>query len=749
MDHSESPGRAVAHSQFRDHANILQGNVYGDVHYHPSLHQPTGRLSAQPPAQPLTHTPIRAAVCVIPYPRNEDVVHRPHLVHQLNTLLPQTERHCSAALWGLGGSGKTQIALDYAYRRSDDDTCSVFWVHADSEATFVHDYQVIAQELGVDRSLNTETLLDAVCRGIKAQPKWVLIVDNADDLRLFGVGQTPGQTTNLYKYVPRGTVLWTSRDERIVGSLIGARRGIPVARMTPIEAQSLLETTRNTQTNNEEVEVATLLEELQWLPLAVSQAGAYMRRTRTSVKDYLSLLAQSRYNVLRIAENDRHRRLNVTNNVLDTWGISIRRLQHENTRAYRILHVIAYLDNQNIGEEILVAAGRYSASGFIEEPDHSAITEAITRLRELSFIGVCVMHNGDRIYEMHKLVQEATRYGLSLKTSTAVTEGYGTSVHDLMNTSEAFFSGIALQVISNLFPQSTPHTRELCEKYLAHAMRVGDWAELSAKQVETVSLLYTVSNFLHNQGRWTEVETVEIRVLNLRQRALGEMHRYTLVSMCRLAATYCQQSRYIEAEAMYTQTLHRLQGTLGQSHLDTIENMIGLAETYRELLRYDEAERLCTEAWHISREILGERHEYTLAALACCASVYNRQGRHHEAETAYVIVLDSSREEHGEKLQQTIVYMRELGRTYLAQGRYLEAESMLINGLNISQQMHGEKRPMTVSFMHSIAVARHRLGHHQDALSLMKQCWHLWSSSLGPDHPDTKQSALCLKKWTS
>lgn len=74
--------RDVTGNQFGNNATINQGD-----HYH------------------LPHLPARATVCVIPYPRNEDVVHRPDLIHQLEALLPHTAKHCSAALWGLGGSG--------------------------------------------------------------------------------------------------------------------------------------------------------------------------------------------------------------------------------------------------------------------------------------------------------------------------------------------------------------------------------------------------------------------------------------------------------------------------------------------------------------------------------------------------------------------------------------------------------------------------------------------------------------------
>ena len=123
--------------------------------------------------------------------------------------------------------------------------------------------------------LDGEDLLIAVRDSIEAQERWVLILDNADDLELFGVSSVTGRLKSLLDFVPRvgtGTVLWMSRDERIVGTLVGSLRGIQVARMTPNEARELLSATRNDRTEIPETDV--LLEELQCLPLAISQAGA-------------------------------------------------------------------------------------------------------------------------------------------------------------------------------------------------------------------------------------------------------------------------------------------------------------------------------------------------------------------------------------------------------------------------------------------------------------------------------------------
>ncbi|KAH6954107.1 hypothetical protein BKA56DRAFT_603960 [Ilyonectria sp. MPI-CAGE-AT-0026] len=152
----------VSGSQFGDYATIHQ-----DVYYY---------------AQP--HRQARV-VRVIP-PRNAEVIHRPDLVSKLDKLLPRAPEHYSAALWGLGGSGKTQLALDYVSRRCSDDDCSVFWVHADSEATFTHDYATIARRLEIKADLRGADRLLAVRDTIESLSQWVLVLDNADDLTLFG-----------------------------------------------------------------------------------------------------------------------------------------------------------------------------------------------------------------------------------------------------------------------------------------------------------------------------------------------------------------------------------------------------------------------------------------------------------------------------------------------------------------------------------------------------------------------------------
>lgn len=251
---------------------------------------------------------------------------------------------------GVDKRSKTQIALDYAYRRCNNSECCIFWVHADSEATFTTDYKTIGKKLGVDKRLDGSDLLDSVRNSIEAQSRWVFIIDNADNLALFGVGRTKGTNESLSMYIPQGPqgiILWTSRDAHITGTLVGLRRGIEVPSMTRDEATTLLATARGKKSAVEEIGKNRLLEELQRLPLAVSQAGAYIRRTSMTIKEYLDLLLQgtSRWDLLKINDFDRHRRPEVLNIVLHMWKISTERIREESELSYQILHVIAYLDS--------------------------------------------------------------------------------------------------------------------------------------------------------------------------------------------------------------------------------------------------------------------------------------------------------------------------------------------------------------------------------------------------------------------
>lgn len=184
--------------------------------------------------------------------------------------------------------------------------------------------------------------------------------------------------------------------------------------------------------------------------------------------------------------------------------------------------------------------------------------ETVTRLKEFSFLRLRGEGSPVRSYEMHKLVQEATRYGLRARKSE----------------DEAYFSNAVLEIVAELFPERKREAWTECEKYIA--VQVGEWAEIFGRAVEVSDLLRRVANYLYDRGRWREREPVDKRAYELRREVLGEKHPDTIRSMADLAATYHAQGRYGEAEPMFIKVLELRREVLGEKHPDTIWSMAEL-----------------------------------------------------------------------------------------------------------------------------------------------------------------------------
>ncbi|KAL5085359.1 hypothetical protein Trisim1_010585 [Trichoderma cf. simile WF8] len=722
---------------------------------------------------------------VIPFGRNEDFIHRPKIIAQVNRLLsPAKEGECcSAALWGLSGSGKTQIALDYAYRRSrDDPDCAIFWVHADNEITFERDYRTIARKLGLDYKLSSEELLFTVCDYIDSQPRWLLILDNADDLTQFGVSAgstcTLDQAKSLAKYIPQGpggSILWTSCNKQIV-ALAGPRRGVQVTLMIDKEAKELLTVARDKKIHNNEIQDAkSLLEELQWLPLAISQAALYMRRTSTPIKEYLSELLKSRWEILKNAEHDKYRRPGIPNSILETWDISIKRILQESKISYDILHTIAYLDNQNIPFSILLAIFtrdiKISKQETLYEEKKKALKSAIIRLEAFSLIRARNTEDDELSFDMHKLIQEAIRYRLSQEDSR----------------SGAYFYGIALSAIMDLFPENKPETWSLCEKYAAHAIRVSDWAETFEGEIFTsevepshfLSFLGEVSSYIYGCGLWPKTALLGERELHIQKKAFGEEHPRTILYMCKLSQIYLHQGLFKEAEEfglraltlsqtvngekdpttmtmmkglmriyfrqgqfkvaeeLQMKALSLLQEAHGEKHLDTIEAMNDLASLYDSQLQFDKAMELRTKALAICYKVLGEEHRLTLDVTQSLAITYAGKKDYRKAEKLQLKILSQQQKVHGEPHPEIITAMGHLSFIYHNQGRYDKNREFQSRIFLQKQKIHGEKHPETIRTMMDLALAYCLEGKFILAEELQVKALTLFLEVLGEKHVET------------
>ena len=614
---------------------------------------------------------------------------------------------------------------------------------------------MIAKKLGLAGGLDGAELLTAVREGIEANPCWLLVLDNADNLRLFGVGgrqsQTGDKAVSLGIFVPRGpvgTVLWTSRDKRIGGTLVGAPQAINVTRMTDSEAMTLLETVGNRKMGEGEREDAVqLLSELDWLPLAVSQAAAYMRRMSVTPGEFLSKLAsrRKRWKVLKETGFDRHRRPGLPNSVLETWDISMEQIRQDNQMAYDILYVLAFLDSQNIPLELMKKAaelcnkmptgdrqGPRSSSSGSDSDDDDDVLHAVVRLQEFSFLHLRASEDIGRVYEMHKLVQEATRYALRRRDTPK---------------DEVHFSKLALRVVTDLFPERRRELWEECERYVVHAQRAAEWAGLCEGEKDASELLTQVSGYLFDRGRWRDREPVDKRAYKFRQKKLGGEHPSTLQSMSRLATTYLEQGRYEEAEKIGVEVLALQRDVLGTRHPDTITSMGNLATTYHKQGRYEEAEKIGVEVLALRRDVLGTRHPDTITSIGNLATTYYGQARYEEAEKIEVEVLALQRDVLGTRHPDTIQSMASLASTYYGQARYEEAEKIEVEVLALQRDVLGTGHPEIIWSMQNLAITWYERQRHSEAIAMMEDCFQLFGEISGANHPWTQGCLNILESW--
>jgi hypothetical protein len=318
---------------------------------------------------------------VVPLGRNKDFVGRESLLAQLLEKIPPSvdEDDCQrTAIEGLGGVGKTQIALEAAFRVHAQHDCSVFWVPAVDATTFENAYRKIGRQLGIqgidEDKADVKLLVKAALNDSTDQ--WLLIIDNADSVELLFAGVAP-----LCNYLPfnrKGSILFTTRNHEAVVKLdIPSRNTITVTEMSETEAAKLLQTNlREDQTDDEE-STTELLSFLAYLPLALKQASAYMTATGISVTKYLRHCRSSDRSFIKLLSKDfadRGRYDGIQNPVATTWLISFNHISSRNRLAAQYLKFMCFLAEKDIPVTLLPPADELEAD------------EAIGTLRAYAFV---------------------------------------------------------------------------------------------------------------------------------------------------------------------------------------------------------------------------------------------------------------------------------------------------------------------------------------------------------------------------
>ncbi|EJT73741.1 hypothetical protein GGTG_07597 [Gaeumannomyces tritici R3-111a-1] len=563
---------------------------------------PAGELRAKEESEKIGRSHEVTAPFIVPYCQNPDFIGRSDILKELAAKLghagkapEKNHAHLRACIHGLGGVGKTQIAVAYLFQlRAALPDVGIFWAHDGTAERFRKSYLDIAQQCKISRrdgpedSGNALSLVKDWLASEKAG-RWLMVVDNADDAQV------------LFPSTPQ-----ISRRSR---------------------------------------------SDLVACPWPLVQAAAYMNAQTSSVRQYIAILDESDDSLVDILSKEFEaidRESETPRAVMKTWILTFRQIQKQNPFASKLLSLMSFFDRQAIPRQLLSirsnhegkqqqnldrkagSRSRRAAKAFMAlrsvfasrtspvqlkaslEAEHSegdrhgrttqplvavesALEPSLSVLKAFSLVS----ENNDGTVDMHRLVQLATRMWLE-------NEGIASE-----------FATHALVVASQSYPDGMQFENKdecLCLAPHASAVLKPQIQETEESGTARALLLYNIAGLRLQEYRGEIAQSFLEESLQIRERLWGKEHLETMKVMQRLGMAYHLQDKLSKAAELWKDLLIAAEVLLGRDNSFTVETMGNLSETKRSQGRLVEAKALGNEALKRAKKLFGEDHELTLIA---------------------------------------------------------------------------------------------------------------------------------------
>ncbi|EUC50143.1 hypothetical protein COCMIDRAFT_82712 [Bipolaris oryzae ATCC 44560] len=623
---------------------------------------------------------------IIPFSRNEQFVGRESQLATLQAYLfsnDHTTTMTRLAIVGLGGTGKSQLALELAYRvREEIKTCSVFWLDASNTDSLERSYESIAQRLNIpgwdDEKVDAKQLVKSHLEK-EDTAHCLLIFDNLEDITLRAGGISSAGEVGLTAYLPQSTrchVVFTTTESSLAEQM-ASHALIELQELTPDAAKEMLKNYLNKDKkfdSTEEQHARLLLQELSHLPLAIVQAAAYINATAISLEGYQSKLkTHNDYDVNQDSgpSSDKLQRLRAKDPVATTLFISLDEIHRSNALAVDYLLLAACVASKDIPFDLF---------------DDENIRERENAIHLLSKYGLVTRRPEDSALDLHRLVHCALQEWLQQQNQFQEQIDY------------------AIRRLLQIFPEDDYQNMSKWRRLFPHTKYALLYRSPEAEDVEWVGLVSKYAKALYRDGHYNEAEVLFIQVTDSRRRVLGDEHPSTLICVANLSSTYAKQGRWKEVENLDMQVLEMAKRVLGDEHPNTLICISNLASTYLYQKRWKEAEELEQQVIEIRKRVLGDEHPNTL------------------------------------------ISMSNLAATHSNQQRWKEAENLLVQVAETSKRILGHEHPETLVSMSNLAFILRAQGRHEEAISLIQPCYQLRERVLGAHHPDTKWAFALLNK---
>nr|WP_083597543.1 FxSxx-COOH system tetratricopeptide repeat protein [Actinomadura madurae] len=641
-------------------------------------------------------------------PQNKNFTGRTDLLARLrNGLANQVTAVVPHALHGLGGVGKTQMAVEYAYRyRSDYDL--VWWIPADQPVLVRSSLASLAQHLGLPSASVSgvedaaNAVLDALRRG-EPYTDWLLIFDNADE---------PEELTDVLPQGP-GHVLITSRNHRWAG-IVDA---VPIDVFTREESVEFL--TRRIPRGITPEDADRLAEELGDLPLALEQAGALHVETGIAVSEYLRLLTQRTSQLLSQGKPTEY-----PVSMTAAWALSVASLEEKLPEALDLLRYCAFFGPEPIPRDAFSKVVRGLSpqlSNLIEDPIRLG-----RAIGELGRFALARLDIPARTIQVHRLIQALVR--------------------DELPSAEQDRLRHEVHVLLAAYTPSDPSNANNWNTYLnalGHFEPAGV-AQCQAPEVRELAL--NMITYLYSSADFPSARSFVQSFIDEWTATSGPDHEDVLKLHVELGNLLRELGQYEEAAELNRQTLSTAEKALGHDHDTTLRALRGRAADLRASGDFQQAHEIDEETLRRYESKFGATDWNTWRAVNSVALDYGLKSDYTNARTRLEKVLRGVLAEDGASSDPSsyLNIYTGLVRTVRLGGDYSEACDLGEDVYAFGIEQLGPEHAWTLRAGKDLSIAWRRAGDYDRALELAEEIQQRYVRIYGLDHPDTLAAAVCL-----
>ncbi len=631
----------------------------------------------------------------VPHNRNPNFTGRESLLVDLRAALTSGQPAAlTQAISGLGGVGKTQLAVEYAYRHAAEYNL-VWWVPSEEPAALAATYAHLAQELQLPEreAADQRAIVQAVRHWLELHPGWLLVFDNAPD------------PDHLREYLPQGAtghVLVTSRNPnwRAVASPL---------RVPLLPREEAIDFLLKRTQQDDRAAANHLAEALGDLPLALEQAGAYLEQAGASLAQYLSLFQSHQRQLLRRGPTSP----DYPNTVATTWEIAFQRLPPE---AAALLNLSAFLAPDAIPRELVVEG----AEGLPEPlaataADPLALGEAVASLRRYSLLEVA-----DDGWSVHRLVQAVARDRLAEEAKSTWAEA-------------------AVRLVNNSFPgdvSTNPEAWPTCALLLPHALAAACHAEALAMAAEAAGrLLNQVGLYLRGRAEFAEAKSAMERALAIDEKALGPDHPEVATDINNLGLVLQHLGDLAGARQHFQRALAIDEKAYGPDHPTVAIYVNNLGSVLHNLGDLAGARTHLVRALAIGEKAYGPDHPTVARRVNNLGEVLRALGDLAGARAQFERALAIGEKAYGPDHPSVAIYLNNRGLAHQALGDLAEARGHFERALAIDEKAYGPVHPTVATRLNNLGNVLRALGDLAGAREHFQRALAIDEAVYGPDHP--------------